>query len=168
MKYVVAHVFCTLHPLMNFEFPFDWLSPYMIFTKWSGDLASRYSCSNCFPQCSLHPALLSLSRPHGLGQSYLSGTPYVGSVLEGKLREGKMPSFCVTESIGQVRTVWRWVLAHTASTSQANNTSPAPVPVKRVLLPRGVPRRILYAPLYNAEYVLLWLIFLLLIIQYCT
>lgn len=86
----------------------------------------------------------------------------VVSVLDRKLREDKMHHFA-----GQVHAAQQWMQPRAASVGQVHSTSPTLLPMKWVpLLPLSVPSRIAYLPCCNAEYMLLWWIFVLLIIQY--
>lgn len=71
MSWLIFHI---LHPLMDFEFPFDWLSPYDFhqMKQWFGQ---HYSCSKYFPQGYSPIALLSLSPPCSSGQSCFGSAP---------------------------------------------------------------------------------------------
>lgn len=67
-------LFHTLHPLINFEFPFNCLSP-SGFHGVKQRFGQHYSCSKYFPQgysCTPH---LSLSPPHSSGQSSFGSAP---------------------------------------------------------------------------------------------
>lgn len=72
-------IFHTHHPLMGFEFPFNWLSPCDCHQmKWW--FGQHYSCNKYFPQGSSHIALLSLSPRHSSGQSCLRSDSELGKV----------------------------------------------------------------------------------------